>query len=132
MTTTRIMLFRAADDDSISDCASFATSLETARAYLDNPGFGGRSIYQADCQIDDSRVLDLTDADDATGVIAETIGKSHPGAIGADEYAPRVSYEIRDAGYDWVRVRESYPADTVTWIFVGGIDVEPELVEVES
>ncbi|HEY3498030.1 MAG TPA: hypothetical protein VGK73_25200 [Polyangiaceae bacterium] len=125
-----LILFRAADSDSIGDCASFAETLETARAYLSNPGFGGRSLYSAECEIDDSSVLDLVDATDPVAVIAETIGKAHPGAIGADEYAPRVSYEIRDAGYDWVRVSESFPAGTVTWIFVGGLDVEPNLVEV--
>lgn len=121
-------LYRAADSDTLTDCGSFAETLEVALAYLDNAGFGGRTLYSAEVEIDESAVLDLVDADDATGVIADRIGRSHPGAIGADEYAPRVSYELRDAGVCWVRVRESYPADTVTWIWVGGD--EPEMVEI--
>jgi hypothetical protein len=128
MTTATKTLYRAADDDSWSDCAAFAETLATARAYLDNPGFGGARLWSTDVEIDMSRVLDVVGAADATGTISDAIGQSHPGAIGADEYAPRVSYEIREAGYDWVRVAESFPANTVTWIFVGSDD--PELTEV--
>lgn len=125
-----ITLWRAAKDDSIGDCASFAESEETARHYLDNPGYGGAHLYRAEIEIDMTRVLDVSDESDATGAIADAIGHPHPGAIGADEYAPRVAEDIRDAGYDWVRVRESYPEDTITWIVVGGLDAEPDLEEV--
>jgi len=136
-------LWRAADDDSISDSACFAETVETARLYLDPGfagqapamggrmvGFGGRRLYRAEVTIDPSRVLDVADVRDATGAIADVIGVRHPGAIEADDYAPRVSYEIREAGYDWVRVQECYPADTITWIFVGALNVEPEMEEV--
>ena len=37
--TTRT-LYRAADSDYLSDVASFAAEIESARAYLDDPGFG--------------------------------------------------------------------------------------------
>jgi hypothetical protein len=123
---TTLTLYRAADTDTWSDCASFAESLEAARTYLDNPGFGGSHLWTTTVEIDESTVLDLTDCDDAVAVIVDRIGSEHPGAIGADEYAPRVSYELRDAGVEWVRVRESYPADTITWIFVGSNDPELE------
>jgi hypothetical protein len=121
-------LYRAADDDILTDCGSFAETEETARMYLDNPGYGGSTLYRTVVSIDDAAVLDLVDVADAPGVIAERIGAQHPGAIGADEYVPRVSYDLRDAGVEWVRVSESYPAGTVTWIWVGGDD--PEMEEV--
>lgn len=124
-----MILFRAANDDILTDCGSFAESLEAARAYLDNPGFGGARLWRTEVSVDESTLLDLTEEDDAVGVVAERIGKPHPGAIGADEYVPRVSYELRRAGIEWVRVLESYPAGTVTWIWVGGED--PELTEVD-
>lgn len=121
-------LWRAAEDDSISDCASFATSRATAEAYLANPGFGGRHLYRAEVEIDPAKTLDLIECDDAIEMICEVTGLDHPGAIGPDEWVPRISYTIRDAGYEWVRVRESYPAETETWIFVGSDD--PEMEEV--
>jgi len=123
-------LWRAANDDSISDCASFSTTRGAAEAYLSNPGFGGRTLYRAEVEIDAAKVLDLIDCDDAIERLCDVTGKAHPGAIDADEWAPRISYEIRDAGYEWVRVLESYPSETETWIFVGSND--PEMVEVEA
>jgi hypothetical protein len=122
-------LYRAAEDDIIVDCASFATSLEVARSYLDNPGFGGRNLYVADVEIDPETVLDLYGASDPVAKIMEVTGHEHPGAIGADEWVPRISYDLRDAGYQWVRVRESFPADSETWIFVGDDDPDMEIVE---
>lgn len=120
-----ITLYRAADTDTWGDCAAFAETREAAEAYLDNPGYGGARLWS--CEVQPRNVLDLTGEDDATAAIAERIGAAHPGAIGADEYAPRVSYELRDAGVEWVRVRESYPEDSITWIYVGSDD--PELEE---
>jgi hypothetical protein len=122
-------LWRAADDATWSDCASFATTRATAEMYRRaNPGFGGARLYRADVEVDESRVLDLTD--DAARKLA-AIGLCAYDGLGVDEYVPRVAYELREAGYDWVTVRESYPADSTTWIFVGALDAEPELEEVE-
>lgn len=121
-------LYRAAKDDIIVDTASFAESIEAARFYLDNLGFGGGRLFRAD--VDPGNVLDVVDERHPTRAIARAIGQSDPGAIGADEYAPRVSYELQDAGYDWVRVRESFPEDTITWIWVGPSEREPEIEEI--
>jgi hypothetical protein len=121
-------LYRAADSDIIVGSASFAADIETARAYLNNPGFGGRALYVTEVEMDEDAVLDLYNltAEKAIEAIMERADLSHPGAIGADEWAPRVSYELRDAGVEWVRVRESYPQDAETWIFVG--DDDPDMV----
>lgn len=124
-----ITLWRAAEDDSISDSASFAAERGCAEAYLDNPGFGGSTLYRADVEIDDSRVLDLYDLGEDRGLerLREITPHCPTGAIDVCEAVPRISYELRDAGYDWVRVRDNHPADCETWIFVGGLDAEPEM-----
>lgn len=125
-----MILWRAANDDHISDSASFAETRETAEAYLDNPGFGGDTLYYADVDVDE--YLDLT-GDDAIERLLEALGSDHDyGAIGVDELVPRVAGRLADAGVQWVRVRESYPADTVTWVYTGGVmGDEPELIEAE-
>lgn len=120
-------LYRAADDDYISDTASFAETREAAEVYRANPGYGGSTLWMVD--VEPQHVLDLVDERDPVRTVARLIGAPHPNAIGADEYVPRVSDRIAAAGYEWVRVRESYPADTITWIWIGGD--EPEMVECE-
>lgn len=119
-------LYRASNDDHISDSASFAETRETAEAYLDNGGFGGGTLYTAD--VEPSDVLDLT-GDDAMSELLAAIDSDHDyGAIGVDELVPRLAGRLCDSGYQWVRVCESYPVNTVTWIYVGGpCGDEPEL-----
>ena len=121
-------LWRAAKDDHVSDSASFATDRGTAEAYLSNGGFGGTRMYYADVDPDD--VLDLT-SDNAMPELLAAIDSDHDyGAIGVDELVPRLAGRLADAGYQWVKVRESYPADTTTWIYVGGaMGDEPELTQ---
>jgi hypothetical protein len=125
-----MILWRAANDDHISDSCSFAELRESAEAYLDNPGFGGDTLYSTEVEIDD--YLDLT-GDDAMERLLEALGSDHDyGAIGIDELVPRVASLLADAGVQWVKVAESFPADTITWIYVGGVSGdEPELVEAE-
>ena len=79
-------------------------------------------------EIDPGTLLDLVAAEDPIQAIMDQTGLSHPGAIGADEWVPRISYDLREAGIEWVRVRESYPAETVTWIFVGSDDPDMERI----
>lgn len=122
----KITLYRAADDDIVTDSASFSESLDAAKEYLNNPGFGGRSLWKTKVKVDPAKVLDLVDEDDPTTALAEAVNERHPGAIGADEWAPRIASEIADAGYEWVRVKESHPVDSITWIWVGGDDPEME------
>lgn len=122
-------LWRAASDDHIGDSASFSESRESAELYLDNPGFGGATLYV--CEVEPVGVLDLT-GDDAMSALMAAIDSDHDyGAIGVDELVPRIAALICDAGYQWVKVCESYPIDTVTWIYIGGVDGdEPELLPV--
>ena len=124
-------LYRAAKDDYVDTGYSFAESIEAARAYLDNPGFGGASLYTAVIDPRPEQVIDLTDV--STSELADMLGLSDPGAIGVDEWIPRdpgVTDGLRELGYLWAVVRESYPANTRTWIWCGVFaDGEPELTE---
>lgn len=124
-------LYRAADDGIIVGSASFSASREAAEAYLDNPGFGGSRLWCAEVEIDTDTLLDLYDMDtqEAIEAIRGLTGLPHPGAIGADEWVPRIADSLQVAGIEWVRVRESHPTDSETYIFVGSDD--PELDEVE-
>lgn len=122
-----VVLFRAANSATWSDCASFAETEETTRLYLDNPGFGGNRLWRT--EVEPANVLDLSSDQDAIQTLADLLGLQHPGAIGVDEWVPRVCGQIQAAGYDWVRVQESYPQNTVTWVWVGPSEREPELEE---
>jgi hypothetical protein len=128
--TMATTLWRAASDDYVSDSCSFAETREAAELYLDNPGFGGSTLYTAEVEI--AEYLDLT-GDDAMELLQATLGSDHDfGAIGIDELVPRVCHQLRDAGVQWVKVCESYPEDTTTWIYVGGgLGDEPTMEEVE-
>ena len=76
-----MILWRAANDDYISDSASFAECRESAELYLNNPGFGGSTLYYAEVEI--SEYLDLTGSD-AMELLQATLGSDHDfGAIGA-------------------------------------------------
>jgi hypothetical protein len=125
-------LYRAAQDDILPpDCASFAESLETARAYLDNPGFGGASLYRTDVEVVEGSVLDLTDPRNLLDVDGfDTSDLDDALQLGADVWLPMygaAQERLRAAGYQWVLVRESFPAGTVTWIWIGSFEDEPEL-----
>ena len=126
-------LYRAADTDYVpTDSCSFAESLEAAQHYLDNPGYGGSTLWVAEVDVVDDDVLDLT-GDDANELLGDIVDVDRYGAIGIDELVPRIADKLCDAGIQWVRVIESYPEDTITWIYVGGpCGDEPELEEVEA
>lgn len=123
-----VTLYRAAQDDYLSQGMSFAESRETAALYADNPGFGGAHIYTCDVDVVDDAVLDLTGL--STAEAAALLGLTDPGAIGVDEWIPRITHRLDERvanGLQWVRVDESYPRGTVTWIWVGESSDEPSL-----
>lgn len=123
-----IRLWRAADDDHISDSASFSEDRAAAEAYLFNRGFGGKILYYSDvCPVN---VLDLTKGEPIERLMHVLDSDTDWGAIGADELVPRLAFKLRDKGYQWVKVHESYPVNTITWIYVGGpFGDEPEMME---
>lgn len=121
-------LYRASDDDYVDEGYSFAESPEIAALYAENPGFGGASIWVTTSSAKRSAAVDLRR--DTSACLAEALGLRDPGAINIDEWIPRSS-DVREAlrrlGYQWAIVRESYPEDSSTWIWLGGDD-EPELI----
>lgn len=132
MKTKGITLYRAGDSDILTGPTSFAVSLDTARAYLDNPGFGGRTLYRTRVSPEPSVVLDIRSEsdDEQAGALVSAAQIEHPGSCTAD-YLLSQQYVV-DAlvarGYEWVRLLDTYPigAETWTWLYEGD---EPELVE---
>jgi len=129
-----IRLFRAADDDYIQQGTSFSEDIDAARAYIDNPGFGGRNVYHTVIAPLEREVLDLRGM--SAKEAASRLGMKNPGAIGVDEWLPRTPSafdKARELGYKWAIVDESYPVQSTTWQYLGKItDEEPNLFRVTS
>jgi hypothetical protein len=133
MTMTRT-LYRAADDDYLSDCASFAADQSDAEAYLDNPGFGGSTLWETTVDVADDQVLDIrSDRDDAQvqAVLDAIDSAREPCGASVDSILaePRVVEALVARGYRWVRLTDSYPEGAETWTWLGAGD-EPVLSEV--
>ena len=133
--TMRITLFRAGNDDVMTGPTSFAADIDDARAYLDNPGFGGGTLYETTVCICRRALLDVTDSSDQEAAIREAAGLSDDdyGAVTADFLLSQqpVVDALVDAGYEWVRLLDTYPEGAVvyTWLYAGD---EPELTEIEQ
>lgn len=126
-------LWRAADDDYVSQGYSFAESRDIAELYLDNPGFGGDKLWKSVVQFRRSQAIDLTDA--SVSEVAARLDENDPGAIGLEEWLPMfpdVLQKLREEGFLWALVAESYPEASTTWLWLGtSDDAEPELRPVE-
>jgi hypothetical protein len=122
-------LWRAAQDDYIDTGYSFATTRANSEVYLDNPGFGGATIYRAKISVSEKQVVDLQGL--TVRELAKSMGFNDPGAIDIDEWLPRTPdaiTELRSQGFLWAMVEESFPENSTTWIWLGsGLDDEPEL-----
>lgn len=126
--TIKKTLYRASDDDTIVGSGSFSTKKEHATQYLNNPGFGGKNLYRAKIEVHDHQLLDLYE-DDSHVEAFKRLGIPQAGAIGVDELIPRIadrSDVFRRHGIEWVRVKESHPYESDTWVFVGSND--PDMV----
>ena len=127
-------LYRAADDDYLSDCASFAADQSDAEAYLENPGFGGVTLWQTTVDVAVDQVLDIRSDrdDDQVAAILDAIGSDREpcgATVDAILAEPRTVEALVAEGYRWVRLTDSYPEDCETWTWLGAGD-EPELMEV--
>lgn len=125
----KVTLYRASDDDDVSQGTSFAEDVEAACEYLDNPGFGGSSLWECHVEVDDDKILDLRG--ESVADVARSVGMSDPGAIGVDAWLPRTqrALDALSSRCDWALVDESFPEGTTTWILLGA--EEPEMEEVE-
>ena len=111
-----ITLYRAANDTYVRQGTSFGAR-SVAEAYLDNPNFGGQTLYV--CRsIPRGNVIDLT-GDDAYATISEIVGREIDESEGPIcdliPQRPSIADALADAGYDWARVPETYPEGAATW-----------------
>lgn len=130
----KVTLWRAADDDYVPDAASFARDRDDAEAYFDNPGYGGATLWRTKVRTTEEAVLNLYDERDPIGFLVEEYDLSNPGAINVEEWIPMdpdLQTTLREDGYDWIVVRDSFPEGAETWIWIGPFEREPELEEVE-
>jgi len=110
-------IYRASKDDYIGQGFSFAEKKEDAKAYLDNPGFGGACLFSAKIPAN-HKILDLTD--EAWTTLSATIGRDITPDMGgymisqAIQLVPGLLDDIADSGYDWVRYIDDYPIGCVT------------------
>jgi hypothetical protein len=126
-------LYRAADEDLIVDVASFAAAREDAEAYLDDPGFGGSTLYRAEVTYSEDQVLDVRSGRDdrqCERVLAAAAAQTGSPGQSVDSLLaePRIVDALTARGYRWVRLTDSYPAGAETWTWLGVGD-DPEMVE---
>lgn len=117
-----MILYRAANNEFITGPTSFASLMSSAIAYMDNPGFGGNKLYELVVDIDPSTVLDIRDDSQDAQVMAliDASGISM-GATTADFLAvqERVADSLLVKGYNWIRLIDTFPEGSETWVFIG-------------
>lgn len=108
----------------------WSEDVEDARAYLDNPGFGGSTLYQ----IPQPREPALDWTAESPESIAEAFGRDvetftatyhHVHDI-LDGPVPdeELRAELRGQGYVWVRLIDTFPEGATSWFYLG--DDPPE------
>lgn len=119
-------VYRAANDDYVSAGFSFAANREDAEAYLDNPGFGGSTLYVAEI---DGLILDLTRERDNWEDLSAIVGEIDPFEYGhhfarALTASDSIIAALAEAGYDAVMFTDDFPIDCVTFVPVSERAVE--------
>lgn len=132
-----LTLYRAGDDSILTGATSFSPDRDIAKAYLSNPGFGGRTLFRTQVEINPEYLLDIRSDDDEAQInaILRAAGledRSY-GNVTADWLLAQedVIDSLKASGYEWVRLTDTFPvgADTFTWLYG---DNEPELEEDED
>lgn len=110
-------LYRAADSDDVRVGYSFASTRSAAVAYLDNPGFGGETLYR--CRIEITDVIDLTDGwDSLSAAIGEEVRPENwqyhfASTVTASD---RMCARLAEAGYQWAKIVDDYPEGCITYV----------------
>lgn len=116
----KIRLYRASPDDYVTRGTSFTEDAETARAYQDNPGFGGSEIYST--RINPKNVLDLSDEEDQWMALSSAIGEEIEPSRYAYHFARSLTADdsltdkLAESGVDWIKFRDDFPEGSKTWI----------------
>lgn len=130
-----IRLYRAAGRNTVSSGCCLAADESDASAYLDNPGYGGATLYTLTAEVDTDAVLSLVDgrragvphgrkASDAWHTLADALGVE-ASALRRGERIERIIDDparraaLRAAGYEWVVYEDTYPDQCVTWVYLG-------------
>lgn len=115
----KVTLYRAAEDDYVSRGFSFSEDMDAAKAYMNNPGFGGRNLYEV--SVPSGKVLDLTEAQDPWSRLSKIVGFDVSPDMAQGHIArvvptmDNVVDALSAAGYDWVRLYDDFPSGSVTW-----------------
>lgn len=138
-------LYRAADQSTARQGACFTSSQADAEAYLDNPGFGGATLYSV--EIDPRFRLECLGRRNGLQELAEdlfeTLGGDHESADDlrqswVDAGLTRVFQVIENrpavkravaASYDWLVYEDDYPEGCETWMYLGDGEIEMEEAE---
>ena len=144
-------IFRATTDLVARTGACFAEREVDARAYLDNPGFGGPTLaaYDVDGDVfdaDDCRdladaYLDLLTEDERAELASAEIERAEivdafrdcgglvfhalEGHRGFCRRAVPALTEVLARGYAWVRYTDDYPVGCVTRMYLGAAEIHP-------
>ena len=116
----KINLHRASDDSSVNSGTSFSEDHKVAKHYqLHNSGFGGSKLYSI--SIPKGKVLDITSGNPWKALSNHSGIEVNPHEY--DHYIDRVfptenhgiAESLEAKGFDWVRLNESYPSNSITW-----------------
>jgi hypothetical protein len=132
------ILYRAAKTPTAKAGACFTSDADDAAEYLDNPGYGGGTLYQVSIKVDAAEVLSLVDSTgrqhrDAWHVLAEALGIEGDDECTAAQVlrgrtdgriedaidGAKVRRQLASAGYVWVVYEDTFPAACVTWVYLG-------------
>lgn len=115
-------LYRATskkDEYGIPRNSCWTPDIETARAYQDNPGYGGQYLREIDA---DGEILDITAG---LHVLAEALGYNDPRETATVwlsdngwrypwEESGDVARRLRRSGYHWLRYEDDFPDGAIT------------------
>lgn len=112
--------------------SAWAADRKTAEAYLDNPGYGGDTLYVAEVDVEDARVLDLTgsyeiqrlanalydDEEERWQALQRWSGQGLSYAYEVWENNTEAAERLAER-YDWVIYLDDYPSGAITWVYLG-------------
>lgn len=124
-TSPVMTLHRAGDttESGIKPWSSWTSEMETAEAYTDNPGFGGKTIRTV--QVPEGKVLDIS-LRNRSGLrkLAEKLGfQPEVGEQWMDngwqypwEESSKVKEALEASEYDWIRYEDDFPEGATTMV----------------
>lgn len=142
----RTTIWRAMDPERYytGEGSCWAEDEHTARAYQDNPGFGGRGLYRAEGEL--GQVLDLTEEHTHPMTLLAELVAAHLGEdqeelydrlrrlyvwdYEAIESEPEIIAALRAQCWDWVRYLDTYPNGAPVLMRIATEPLEAELVEI--